>query len=40
MGQYDFYPFVLSRPAVAKLHFVHRVVLSAPREPRYSTKSL
>jgi hypothetical protein len=26
MGQPDFYPFVLSRPAVAKLHFVHRVV--------------
>jgi hypothetical protein len=26
MGQQDFYPFVLSRPAVAKLHFVHRVV--------------
>jgi hypothetical protein len=29
MGQPDFYPFVLSGPAVAKLHFVHRVVLSA-----------
>ena len=26
MGQPDFYPFVLSAPAVAKLHFVHRVV--------------
>ena len=26
MGQSDFYPFVLSRPAVRKLHFVHRVV--------------
>jgi hypothetical protein len=26
MGQPDFYPFVLSRPAVAKLHLVHRVV--------------
>lgn len=29
MGQPDFYPFVLSRPAVAKLHFVHRVVRDA-----------
>jgi hypothetical protein len=26
MGQPDFYPFVLGAPAVAKLHFVHRVV--------------
>jgi len=26
MGQPDFYPFVLSAPAVAKLHLVHRVV--------------
>ncbi|PPE71402.1 putative zinc-binding metallopeptidase [Caldimonas thermodepolymerans] len=26
MGQPDFYPFVLSAPAVDKLHFVHRVV--------------
>jgi hypothetical protein len=26
MGQPDFYPFVLSAPAVRKLHFVHRVV--------------
>jgi hypothetical protein len=40
MGQYDFYPFVLSHQAVAKLHFVHRVVLTAPRELGYSTKSL
>lgn len=29
MGQPDFYPFVLSQPAVAKLHFVHRVVSDA-----------
>ena len=29
MGELDFYPFVLSRPAVAKLHFVHRVVDAA-----------
>ncbi len=27
MGQPDFYPFVLSRAAVAKLHAVHRVVV-------------
>lgn len=26
MGLADFYPFVLSRPALRKLHFVHRVV--------------
>jgi len=26
MGQPDFYPFVLSHHAVAKLHFVHRVI--------------
>ncbi|QJR13042.1 hypothetical protein DSM104443_04136 [Usitatibacter rugosus] len=26
MGQPDIYPFVLNAPAVAKLHFVHRVV--------------
>ena len=26
MGMADFYPFVLSRPAVGKLHLVHRVV--------------
>lgn len=29
MGQPDFHPFVLSRAAVAKLHFVHRVVVAA-----------
>ena len=29
MGQQDFYPFVLPRPAVAKLHFVHCVVSQA-----------
>ena len=29
MGQPDFYPFVLSHHAVAKLHFVHRVVVAA-----------
>jgi hypothetical protein len=26
MGQQDFYPFVMSRPVVAKLQFVHLVV--------------
>ncbi len=26
MGQQDFYPFVLPRPAVSKLHFIHCVV--------------
>ncbi|MFG6416461.1 putative zinc-binding metallopeptidase [Roseateles sp. DC23W] len=29
MGMADFYPFVLSAPAVRKLHLVHRVVRSA-----------
>ena len=32
MGQHDFYPFVLPRPAVAKLHFIHCAV-SAGAEP-------
>ncbi|MEF7617046.1 putative zinc-binding metallopeptidase [Aquincola sp. MAHUQ-54] len=36
MGQQDHYPFVLSRPAVAKLHFVHRLV-SATREATNAT---
>ncbi|MCE4536312.1 putative zinc-binding peptidase [Pelomonas sp. P7] len=30
MGVADFYPFVLSAPAVRKLHFVHRVIHRAP----------
>ena len=30
MGQRDFYPFVMSRPVVAKLHFVH-LVARGPR---------
>jgi len=36
MGQPDFYPFVLSAPAVAKLHLVHRIVAheSAPASRR------
>lgn len=29
MGQPDFYPFVLPREVVAKLHFIHRVVTAA-----------
>ncbi|HET9642299.1 MAG TPA: putative zinc-binding metallopeptidase, partial [Burkholderiaceae bacterium] len=29
MGQHDFYPFVLPRPAVAKLQFIHLVVQDA-----------
>lgn len=32
MGQPDFYPFVLSRAAVAKLQFVHLVVTQAAAE--------
>jgi hypothetical protein len=30
MGHPDFYPFVLSRAAVAKLYFVHRLIRSPP----------
>jgi hypothetical protein len=30
MGVADFYPFVLSVPAVRKLHLVHRVIAAAP----------
>jgi hypothetical protein len=26
MGQPDFYPFVLSAPVVAKLHFIHCLI--------------
>jgi hypothetical protein len=33
MGQPDFYPFVMSRPVVAKLHFVHMVVFDAQGRP-------
>ena len=29
MGQRDFYPFVMSRPVVAKLHFIHLVIEDA-----------
>ena len=31
MGLADFYPFVLSQRAVAKLHFVHTVIRGAAR---------
>ncbi len=31
MGQPDFYPFALPRAAVAKLHFIHMVVIEAAR---------
>lgn len=33
MGQPDFYPFVLPRDVVAKLHFIHLVVTSASQLP-------
>ena len=33
LGQHDFYPFVMSRPVVAKLHFVHLVVEGARPAP-------
>lgn len=32
MGQHDFYPFVLPRPAVAKLQFIHVLVNAAGRD--------
>ena len=35
MGVMDIYPFVLSQPAVRKLHLVHRIIAhKAPRGPR------
>ena len=33
MGQPDFYPFVMSKPVVAKLHFIHMVVAGARTSP-------
>jgi len=33
MGEPDFYPFVMSRPVVAKLHFIHMVVADARTSP-------
>ena len=35
MGQPDFYPFVLPRKVVAKLHFIHRVVAANNATPQY-----
>jgi hypothetical protein len=29
MGQHDFYPFVMSRPVLKKLHFIQMVVKEA-----------
>ena len=29
IGQPDFYPFVMCKPVVAKLHFIHMVVADA-----------
>ena len=33
MGQPDFYPFVMSRPVVAKLQFIQMVVVDARENP-------
>ena len=33
MGQPDFYPFVMCKPVVAKLHFIHLVVADARTRP-------
>ncbi|UUX95873.1 putative zinc-binding metallopeptidase [Aquabacterium sp. J223] len=33
MGQPDFYPFVLPRPAIAKLHFIHSVIKATAAAP-------
>ena len=33
MGQTDFYPFVMSRPVVAKLQLVHLIVFDAQSRP-------
>jgi hypothetical protein len=33
MGEADFYPFVMSRPVVAKLQLVHLVVFDAQSRP-------
>jgi hypothetical protein len=35
MGQADFYPFVMCKPVVAKLHFVHIVVADARTNPDF-----
>jgi hypothetical protein len=33
MGEADFYPFVMSKPVVAKLQFVHLIVFDAQSRP-------
>jgi hypothetical protein len=33
MGQPDYYPFILPRQAIAKLHFIHEVIRSASSTP-------
>src|SRR5262249_52631115 len=33
MGEPDFYPFVMSKPVVAKLHFIHMVIADARCHP-------
>ena len=39
MGVPDFYPFVLSQPAVRKLHLVHRIIShKTPRSARRRTR--
>ncbi len=37
MGLADFYPFVVSRPALRKLHFVHRIVQAQQSAPKPAT---
>jgi hypothetical protein len=37
MGQPDFYPFALPKPAVAKLHFVHMLVSETGKKARMHT---
>ena len=39
MGQPDFYPFVLPRDVVAKLHFIHLVVTSGSQPPEPATSA-
>jgi hypothetical protein len=34
MGEPDFYPFVMCKPAVAKLHFIHMIVAEARTNPQ------
>ena len=38
MGQPDFYPFVLPRDVVAKLHFIHLVVTSDSQAPELASQ--